>query len=103
MAASLTSIASDVVSTGARWFGRLGLAFVIVLAAYILVPSAGVVRGGLAITLAVLGVWLFVRALRTFLQYATWRLRNRLLVTYVFIVVVPILLIAFFAFYAGRA
>jgi len=42
----------------------------------------------------VLGAWLLIRYLRRGLRVAIWRLRNRLLVTYVFIGVVPVLLIA---------
>ena len=47
-------------------------------------------RVGMLIT----GVWLAVRLLRTRGAARQWRLRNRLLVTYLFIAVVPILLIA---------
>ena len=42
----------------------------------------------------VLGAWLLARFVRRGLRTAIWRLRNRLLVTYVFIGVVPVLLIA---------
>ncbi|HLJ15470.1 MAG TPA: SpoIIE family protein phosphatase [Bryobacteraceae bacterium] len=41
-----------------------------------------------------LGAWLIVRVAREGLRNVIWRLRNRLLVTYLFIAAVPILLIA---------
>ncbi|HME08767.1 MAG TPA: SpoIIE family protein phosphatase [Bryobacteraceae bacterium] len=41
----------------------------------------------------VLGAWLLIRFLRQGLRAALWRLRNRLMITYVFIGVVPVLLI----------
>ena len=41
----------------------------------------------------VTGVWLGVRWLRSLTRQAIWRLRNRLLVTYLFIAVVPLILI----------
>ncbi len=49
----------------------------------------------LAVGLVVLvtGVWAGVGALRRAIRLATWRLRNRLLVSYLFIAVVPVVLI----------
>src|SRR5260370_925697 len=43
--------------------------------------------------LFILGAWILIRLTRVGLRKAIWRLRNRLLVTYVLIAVVPILLI----------
>ena len=48
------------------------------------------------------GAWLAIRLMRLAAHYATWRLRNRLLVTYLFIAVVPILLIMTFVVLAGQ-
>src|SRR5579864_3996592 len=42
-----------------------------------------------------------ILALRWFRNVALWRLRNRLLVTYVFIGVIPVILIAIMAIFAG--
>jgi sigma-B regulation protein RsbU (phosphoserine phosphatase) len=44
-----------------------------------------------------LGLWLAIRVARAGVRKAIWRLRNRLLVTYLFIAVVPIVLIAMLA------
>ncbi len=48
------------------------------------------------------GVWLAVRLLRRAMSHAIWRLRNRLLVTYLFISVLPFLLMLGLAGGAGR-
>ncbi len=45
----------------------------------------------------VTGIWLVIRFLRFAANHAVWRLRNRLLVTYLFIAVVPIVLIIMLA------
>ncbi len=57
-------------------------------------------RGGrpLAIILGLYGLWLLFRHVRPLLL---WKLRNRLIVTYTFIAVVPIALILGFFFVAG--
>lgn len=72
--------------------GRVGIAFFVCLIA----SFTGVAFwSGLAqILCAFFGVWLCVRWLRHLTRQAIWRLRNRLLVTYLFIAVVPLLLIA---------
>ena len=48
------------------------------------------------------GVWLAVRLLRRAMGHAIWRLRNRLLVTYLFISVLPFLLMLGLALGTGR-
>jgi sigma-B regulation protein RsbU (phosphoserine phosphatase) len=86
-------------------FGRLGLAGVALLAMYAtlgwLAPQS-LARRLIFLAWIVVVVWLGVRLLRAGFHRATWRLRNRLLVTYLFIAVVPILLLAAFAFTGGR-
>jgi phosphoserine phosphatase RsbU/P len=84
--------------------GRVGIAFIAFLAAYIALetfaPRSGfriVVGLGLLISC----VWLAVRLLRMVARQAVWRLRNRLLVTYLFIAAVPILLIVALAIVGG--
>jgi phosphoserine phosphatase RsbU/P len=76
--------------------GKLDKAFLILLLVYIVlllvVPSSGFVSL-LQFVLFVLGAWLAIRLARVGLRKAIWRLRNRILVTYVLIAVVPILLI----------
>jgi phosphoserine phosphatase RsbU/P len=88
-----------------RWLGRVGIAFLIFVVAYA-IASAAELRGvrvlfgfGALIT----GVWLAIRLLRMAARQAVWRLRNRLLVTYLFISVVPIVLIAGLAVASGYA
>jgi sigma-B regulation protein RsbU (phosphoserine phosphatase) len=76
--------------------GKLDRAFLILLLVYIVlllvVPASGFVSL-LQFVLFVLGAWLAIRLARVGLRKAIWRLRNRILVTYVVIAVVPILLI----------
>jgi sigma-B regulation protein RsbU (phosphoserine phosphatase) len=76
--------------------GKLDKAFLILLLAYIglmfLIPASTFVSF-LQFVLFVLGAWLAIRISRFALRKAIWRLRNRILVTYVLIAVVPILLI----------
>jgi sigma-B regulation protein RsbU (phosphoserine phosphatase) len=86
------------------WLGRVGVAFFVLLAGYIaidrLAPHSAAILA-VEIGLGVTGVWLAIRLLRLAAHHATWRLRNRLLVTYLFIAVVPILLIAGLAIGGG--
>jgi sigma-B regulation protein RsbU (phosphoserine phosphatase) len=49
------------------------------------------------VVLILLGIWLLIRMARGGVRRAIWRLRNRLMMTYLFIAVVPILLIIVFA------
>ena len=76
--------------------GKLDKTFLILLVVYtvllVLVPSNFFVSL-LQFVLFVLGAWLVIRLTRIGLRKAIWRLRNRILVTYVLIAVVPILLI----------
>jgi sigma-B regulation protein RsbU (phosphoserine phosphatase) len=76
--------------------GKLDKAFLILLLIYIvllLLVPANFFLGLLELVLFVLGAWLLLRLTRIGLRKAIWRLRNRILVTYVLIAVVPILLI----------
>jgi sigma-B regulation protein RsbU (phosphoserine phosphatase) len=72
--------------------GRVGVAFLVLLAGYVAlawIRPGSLIRFAFGLGLLITGVWLAVRLLRG----AVWGLRNRLLVTYLFIAVVPILLI----------
>jgi sigma-B regulation protein RsbU (phosphoserine phosphatase) len=79
-----------------RQAGKLGKLFagllVLYLALLLLKPSSGW-ASFLEFLLIVFGFWLALRLTRAFMRKAIWRLRNRLLVTYLFIAVVPVLLI----------
>jgi sigma-B regulation protein RsbU (phosphoserine phosphatase) len=86
------------------WLGPAGVGFVLLLAAYLAVgrlAPQSLARPLLLIALSAAGLWWFLRLLRIGIRHATWRLRNRLLVTYVFIAVVPILLLAAFVLAGG--
>ena len=79
-----------------RSLSKVSKTFAIVLIVYLalmlLAPGSGftTLLGFLAI---VFGIWMALRFVRIGLRKAIWRLRNRLIVTYVLIGVVPILLI----------
>ena len=87
-----------------RWLGGAGVAFLLLLAAYAatgwIAPRSGF---GLILEIAtvVAGLWLAIRLLRLVARQALWRLRHRLLVTYLFIAGVPIVLIIGLAALAG--
>jgi sigma-B regulation protein RsbU (phosphoserine phosphatase) len=81
-----------------RWkrLGKLDKAFAFFLLLYLvllLLARGSAFTVVLQVLLIVLGAWIFLRLTRIALRKAIWRLRNRLLVTYVLIAVVPILLI----------
>ena len=58
---------------------------------------------GLVLEIAsiVAGLWLVIRLLRLVARQAVWRLRHRLLITYLFIAGVPLMLIVALAALAG--
>jgi hypothetical protein len=80
--------------------GRAGIAFlafvILFFALNFFAPQSGI-RILAAFGVVVTGLWLGLRLLRK----AVWRLRNRLIVTYMFIAVVPIVLIAALASIGG--
>ncbi|MBV8842928.1 MAG: PP2C family protein-serine/threonine phosphatase [Bryobacterales bacterium] len=87
-----------------EWLGRVGLAFVVLVLLYFilgwLAPQSTfrlAVMAGVVVT----GVWCAIRVLRRAMRQSIWRLRDRLLVTYLFISGVPILLVAGLATLGG--
>lgn len=78
-----------------RRLGRIEKIFVAVLIAYIVGTQfpGNSLQPALAVALFVMTVLVVVRLVRTGIKSVIWRLRNRLLVTYLFIAVVPIVLI----------
>lgn len=74
------------------WLGRAGVAFLAALVAAQVAPM-GLWRIGFQIAAFFLGFWLIIRLMRLGARRAIWRLRNRLLVTYTFIAVVPLFLV----------
>lgn len=79
-----------------RRSGKLVKAFALALVVYLILlavwPDSGVETLA-AFATYVLGAWVALRLLRIGIRKLTWRLRNRLIVAYVFIAVLPILLI----------
>jgi len=84
--------------------GRVGVAFFVLLFLYLLLgwlaPQSGF-RLAVTIGLLITGMWLAISLLRRAARQTIWRLRNRLLVTYLFISGVPILLVAALAILSG--
>ncbi len=87
-----------------RWLGGAGVAFLLLLAAYLATSWIAPLSGyGLILEIAsvVAGLWLAIRLLRLLARLAVWRLRHRLLVTYLFIAGVPLVLIVGLAVLGG--
>jgi phosphoserine phosphatase RsbU/P len=86
------------------WLGRIGVVFLGLCFAYVLLsflaPASGFTTL-IGLGSLVTGIWLAVRILRLAMRHAVWRLRNRLIVTYVFIAVVPVLLVVILTALAG--
>ena len=86
------------------WLGRIGVTFLALLTGYIvlrLVAPTAMFTTLVGLGALITGVWLGVRLLRLAMRHAVWRLRNRLIVTYVFIAFVPVLLVVVLAALAG--
>src|SRR5437879_4065142 len=84
--------------------GRLEVAFGALLLADILlhfIPEAVAIGAIVSLGTYVLGVIVLVRLVRRNLKALLWRLRNRLIVSYLFIAVVPIALILMLVGIAG--
>jgi sigma-B regulation protein RsbU (phosphoserine phosphatase) len=84
--------------------GKLEKAFALVLLLYLILlavwPDSGL-EPFVAFAAYALGAWEAFRILRIGLRKLTWRLRNRLMVAYVFIAVLPMLLILTLAVLGG--
>src|ERR1700686_4080058 len=79
---------------------RLCVALAVVVAAWTLAGDHGFVAS-YRITLLVFICVLLILGYRTFTRRFMWRLRNRLIVTYVFIGVIPLVLLATMGIVAG--
>jgi sigma-B regulation protein RsbU (phosphoserine phosphatase) len=89
-----------------RWLGRIEKAFLVFAAVFALLyftRVAPIVQLLAALGAFILGLLALVKLARRGMRKAIWRLRNRLIVAYLFIAVVPILLIAALAVIAGYA
>jgi phosphoserine phosphatase RsbU/P len=90
-------VPSPSLKSAAEQLGKVERVFIAVVAIYVLLLFIAPGTGWLALAqfIAVfLALWISIRLLRYAARKAIWRLRNRLLVTYLFIGGVPILLIA---------
>lgn len=86
------------------WFGNVGLVFLVLLAIFLVLgwtSRPGLTRIVVGLAIVVSGAWLLARLLNRVGARLIWRLRNRLLVTYLFIGLVPILLVAGLALLGG--
>src|SRR5437763_5837757 len=66
------------------------------------IPGAAGISAAVTVASYVVGTIVAVRLVRRNLKQALWRLRNRLIVSYLFIAVVPITLFMLLVFTAGR-
>jgi sigma-B regulation protein RsbU (phosphoserine phosphatase) len=86
--------------------GRVERAFLILLAIYILlilIAPASMWTALVQFACLALGVWVAVRVIRMASRHVIWRLRNRLIVTYLFIALVPVVLVVALAGLSGWA
>ena len=80
-----------------KYLGRAEKLFCLLLLLYLplaLFSSETIAVLILQFVLIILGAWILFRLTRIGMRKAIWRLRNRLLVTYLFIALVPVILIA---------
>src|SRR5690348_11607169 len=76
--------------------GRVERIFAVLLLAYIAstyIPDSSGLQVLLKAAAVVLGGWVFLRLARGLVVRLLWRLRNRLIVSYIFIALVPVVLI----------
>lgn len=87
-----------------EWLGRTGVAFLVFALFYLstgFIAPNGALHVVALLGMLVAGIWMGVKLLRQARDRIIWRLRNRLLVTYLFIAAVPILLVASLAVLGG--
>jgi sigma-B regulation protein RsbU (phosphoserine phosphatase) len=85
-----------------RWPGRIFLAALAIFALDMVgVPLGGVLRALDRTLLVVLGAWFLFRFGRFLLRSLLWRIRRKLIVSYLFIAVVPLVLLALLFLLAG--
>ena len=86
--------------------GRVERVFAVLLLLYLLLafvaPESGW-TGLVELAAIVCGLWVFIRLIRIASRRVIWRLRNRLIVTYLFIAFVPVFLIVVLAGLVGWA
>ena len=91
------------------WRQALGKLEIVTLALLVLVPVLSKLMPGSVLVpiatmaLFVAGVWTTGKWLRRLIRHAIWRLRNRLLLSYVFIAVVPAMLLGILGLFVALA
>jgi sigma-B regulation protein RsbU (phosphoserine phosphatase) len=88
----------------AQWFGWVGAVFVVTFLAWSVFALTGQIswtRTLLGLAVLVTGFWLFLRGFRVVAKILVWRLRHRLIVTYLFIAVAPVVLLSAIALTIG--
>src|SRR5579884_3181318 len=89
-----------------RRLGGLERAFLLCVCLYLtlaLFHLASGIQGLTGVAAVILGLIALFRAARSFMKKAIWRLRNRLIAAYLFIAVVPVVLITALLCLAGYA
>jgi sigma-B regulation protein RsbU (phosphoserine phosphatase) len=95
--------AVDDIRNAWKWLGLAGQVLVIALIAGWVLSYVGkepFLRLALSVTATIAGVVLAFRVIRGLIRQSIWRLRNRLIVAYLFVALVPILLIGTLAMIA---
>ena len=85
--------------------GRMVQAFLVITVVFIVLHFTHVnilIQIGVGAVMCVLGLVAAYKLARKVARHAIWRLRNRLIVAYLFIAVVPVVLILVLVFFAGR-
>ena len=96
------SVTARSIAGAKRFYRRLGKLEKLFLVLFLLYVFATYTTPGsafvalLQVTVFLLGLWILIRLARSGMRRAIWRLRNRLMMTYLFIAVVPVLLIVVF-------
>ncbi len=85
------------------WAGLVFFAFLIADEALEAIVPKSKLYGFISVCTDASGAWLAVRLCRLAIRRGIWKLRNRLLAAYLFMAVVPILLIATLAVLGARA
>ncbi len=83
-----------------QWLGRAGVAFAVTFFGWLLLSQTGtleLLRVAFLLGSIVTGAWLLLRVFRWLAGRAVWRLRHRLIITYMFVAVAPVLLLLLIA------
>ena len=83
-----------------QWLGRAGIAFLVTFtgwATLAVTDTLDLLRAALLLGSIITGAWLLLRVFRWLAGRAVWRLRHRLIITYMFVAVAPVLLLLLIA------